>query len=80
MGRRLASEDPGTAPVWVEIAVTACVLAVCLVPCVTAVSFGRRAAAGGDRRGRWPAAIGFLAGLSFVVLTLVTEIGDVVRR
>ena len=68
--------DAGTGPWWVELVVTVGVLAVCLAPCVLATASGRQA----GRPGRIPAGIGFLAGLALVVLTLITEIGDLVRR
>lgn len=67
------------APVWAVVVVSALVVAVVLIPCVAAVYFGRRAIRSGDRRGRVPAVIGAVAGVGWVVLTIVTEVGNVVR-
>jgi hypothetical protein len=55
------------------------VVAVVLLPCVAAVFFGNRAYKGGDRRGRLPLMIGVIAGVGFLVLTIVSEVGNIVR-
>jgi hypothetical protein len=68
------------APVWAVAVVSALTVVVVLIPCVAAVYFGRRALEGGDRRGLLPAAIGAVAGVGWVVLTIVSEVGNVVRR
>jgi hypothetical protein len=67
------------APVWAVIVASALVLLVVLIPCVAAVYSGRRAIKSGDRRGMYPAVIGAVAAVGWVVLTIVTEVGNVVR-
>ena len=68
------------APVWAVVGASALVILVVLIPCVAAVYFGRRAIKGGDRRGVFPAVIGAVAAVGWVVLTVVSEVGNVVRR
>ena len=68
------------APVWAVVVASALAVVVVLTPCVAAVYFGRRAIKGGDRRGLFPAVIGAVAGVGWVVLTIVSEVGNVVRR
>lgn len=68
------------APVWAVVVASALVVVVVLIPCVAAVYFGRRATKAGDRRGMYPAVIGAVAGFGWVVLTIVSEVGNVVRR
>ncbi len=77
MGYRPEDAD---APIWAVVAASALVLLVVLVPCVAAVHFGRRAVKGGDRRGAVPAAIGAVAGVGWVALTVISEVGSAVRR
>lgn len=68
------------APVWVVmVALTPAIVAV-LIPCAAAVFFGRQATKSGDRRGMVPLVIGVLAGVGLLVLTIVSEVGDIVRR
>jgi hypothetical protein len=67
------------APVWVVVVASALVVAVVLIPSVAAVYFGRRAIKTGDRRGMYPAVIGAVAGVGWVVLTIVSEVGNAVR-
>ena len=67
------------APVWIVIAVDLAILAVALVPCVAAVLFGRRAMSTRDRRGALPLVVGAVAGAAVVVLTVVSEVGNLLR-
>jgi hypothetical protein len=67
------------APLWVTLAVLTPVVAVVLFPCAAAVFFGGRAYKGGDRRGRLPLMIGLIAGVGLLVLTIVSEVGNIVR-
>lgn len=67
------------APLWAVVVASALVVVVVVIPCVAAVYFGRRAIRAGDRRGLVPAVIGAVAAVGWVTLTLVTEIGNVVR-
>jgi hypothetical protein len=50
-----------------------------LLPCLAAVFFGRRANQAGDRRGRLPAVLGAGAGLGWLVLAIVSEVGNLLR-
>jgi hypothetical protein len=63
------------APLWVELVTAAVAIVIFLVPCVTAVLYGRQASRVGDRRGLIPLAIAGLAGLSLTVLTVVSTLG-----
>lgn len=67
------------APIWAVVGASALAVLVVLIPCVAAVYFGRRAIKGGDRRGVFPAVIGAVAAVGWVVLTIVSEVGNVVR-
>lgn len=67
------------APVWAVAVVSALVVLVVLIPCVVAVHFGRRAVKAGDRRGMLPAVLAAVAGAGIVVLTIVSELGNVLR-
>lgn len=68
------------APAWAIVVATALILLVVLIPCVAAAYFGRRAISGGDRRGLLPAVIGAIAAVGWAALTIVSEVGDAVRR
>lgn len=61
-----------TMPLWVDLVASAGALVVALIPCAAAVLFGRRTHSAGDRRGLGPLAIGSIAAIGLVVLTLVT--------
>ncbi|MGZ4436701.1 MAG: hypothetical protein ACXVWU_08120 [Nocardioides sp.] len=61
-------------PLWVDVVAAVPTVAVFLVPCVAAVLYGVRAERAGDRRALVPAAIGALAGLGVLVLTVVTTV------
>jgi hypothetical protein len=68
------------APVWVILVVLIPVIAILLIPCAAAVFFGRQANKGGDRRGLLPLVIGVVAGVGWLVLTIVSEVGNLVRQ
>lgn len=68
------------APVWVHVVALIPVVVVVLIPCAAAVFFGSRANKGGDRRGMFPLVIGVIVGVGLLVLTIVSEVGDIVRR
>lgn len=72
--------ENANAPVWVDVVALVPVIVVVLIPCAAAVFFGRRATKGGDRRGMVPLVIGVIAGVGVLVLTIVSEVGDIVRR
>jgi hypothetical protein len=59
------------APLWVDVVGTMLILAVALVPCVASVYSGRRAVAAGDRRGLIPLALGAIAGVGLVIVSVV---------
>ena len=63
-------EDP--MPLWVDLVASLSALAVFLLPCGFAVWYGERANAAGQRAGLAPLAVGAIAGLGILVLTLVT--------
>jgi hypothetical protein len=69
----------GDAPVWVTVVTDVAATVTVLVPCLAAVFFGRRAVKAGDRRGLWPAALGTGAGLGWLILAIVSEVGDLLR-
>ena len=69
----------GSAPIWVSLVSSLAALAVVLLPCLAAVFFGRRAFQAGDRRGLFPAVLGAVAGLGWLILTIVSEAGDLLR-
>jgi hypothetical protein len=68
------------APLWVDLAVLVPTLAVVLIPCAAAVVFGSLARRSGDRRGAVPAVMGLLLGAGWLVLSVVSEVGNLVRR
>lgn len=69
----------GSAPIWVGLVSNFAALAVVLLPCLAAVFFGRRAYKAGDHRGLFPAVLGTVAGLGWLILTIVSEVGDLLR-
>ena len=69
----------GNNPVWVTLVSDLAALAVVLLPCVAAVIFGRLAYRGSDRRGLFPVILGSVAGLGWLILTIVSEVGDLLR-
>lgn len=70
----------GNAPAWATVVSDMGALVVVLLPCLAAVWFGRRARREGERRGLVPAVIGTLIGLGWLVLTVITEVNDLVLR
>ena len=68
------------APVWVVLVALTPAVAVVLIPSVAAVFFGSRANKGGDHRGMFPFLIGVIAGVGWLVLTVVSEVGNIVRK
>lgn len=74
--------DPAAAdtPVRVDLVALVPILVVALIPCAAAVFFGRRATEVADRRGMVPLVIGAVAGVGVLVLTIVSEVGGIVRR
>jgi uncharacterized integral membrane protein len=73
--------DAGTtdAPLWVVVLVSLLVIAVIAIPCALAIHYGQRAVRAGDHRGRIPLVIGWVVGLGAVALTIVSEVGNVLR-
>ena len=69
----------GNNPIWVSLASDLAAIAVVLLPCLAAVIFGRRAYKAGDRRGLFPAVLGTVAGLGWLILAIVSEVGDLLR-
>ena len=65
------------APAWVVLVALAPTFAVVQIPCVAAVLFGNRAKKGGDRRGT---VIGVIVDVGWLVLTIVSEVGNIVRQ
>lgn len=61
-----------TVPLWVDLVASAGALVVVLIPCAAAVLLGRRTRSAGDRRGLGPLAVGSIAAIGVVVLTLIT--------
>ncbi|HVB43049.1 MAG TPA: hypothetical protein VNF47_10145 [Streptosporangiaceae bacterium] len=69
----------GNNPIWVSLVSDLAAIVVVLLPCVAAVFFGRRAYKAGDRRGLFPLVLGTVAGLGWLILTIVSEVGDLLR-
>ncbi len=69
----------GSSPMWVSLVSSLAALAVVLLPSLAAVFFGRRAWKAGDHRGLFPAILGTVAGLGWLTLTIVSEVGDLLR-
>jgi hypothetical protein len=63
-------------PLWVDLVATIPAIAVFLVPCSAAVLYGRRASNVSDRRGLVTLCTGALAGLGFLILSIVTIISS----
>ena len=69
----------GAAPAWVTVVTDLAATVTVLLPCLAAVFFGRRAGKAGDRRGLLPAVLGTCAGLGWLILTIVSEVGNPLR-
>jgi hypothetical protein len=69
----LTGYDPSTgdAPLWADLVAGLPGLAILLIPCVSAVVYGRRATREGVRTGLVPEVLGVLLGVGAVVLTVV---------
>ncbi len=72
--------EDADAPVWAVVVASTLVVLLVVIPCVAAVHFGRRSVESGVRRGVYPAVVGAVAGVGVLALTIVTEVGDLVRR
>lgn len=66
----------GATPTWVTVVTDVAATVTVLLPCLAAVFFGRRAYKTGDRRGLLPAVLGVGASLGWLVLTIISEIGN----
>jgi hypothetical protein len=73
------ASESGDAPLWAVVVASGLAVLVVLVPTVAAVYFGRRAMKGGDRRGLLPAVIGAVVAFGWIALTVVSEVGNIVR-
>lgn len=71
--------EDNNAPLWVDLVVALVGVAIFFVPCIAAMTYGRRAARAGDRRGLFPLIVGAVAGCALTVLTLVTTVADALR-
>jgi fatty acid desaturase len=69
----------GNAPIWVSLVSDLAAITACLIPCLAAVFFGRRAYKADDRRGLFPVVLGTVVGLGWLILTIVTEVADQLR-
>ena len=69
----------GAAPAWVTVVTDLAATVTVLLPCLAAVFFGRRAGKAGDRRGLLPAVLGTGAGLGWLILAIVSEVGNPLR-
>lgn len=75
----LGYQAGGDAPAWVTLVADLAATVTVLLPCLAAVFFGRRAHKAGDRGGLLPAVLGTGAGLGWLVLTIVSEVGNLLR-
>jgi hypothetical protein len=66
----------GDGPIWTTLVSAIAATVVVLLPCLAAAWFGTRAHRARDRRGLVPAALGAVIGLGWLVLTIVTEVND----
>lgn len=74
--------EPGTneAPLWADLVALIPITLTFLIPCIGAVIFGGQANETGDHRGRFPRAIGAIAGAALLILTVVSEVENVLQR
>ncbi|KQX66292.1 hypothetical protein [Angustibacter sp. Root456] len=68
------------APTWVVVVTSLLVLLVLGIPCAASVIYGLRCVRAGDRRGLAPLVIASLVWAGAVVLTVVSEVGNALRR
>ncbi len=66
-------------PIWATLVTDLAALAVVLLPCLAAVILGRRAYKAGNRHGLFPVVLGTVAGLGWLTLTIVSEVGNLLR-
>ena len=74
LGYPVGADYPG----WVALLSDLAALAVALAPCVTAVFSGLRARRARARNAAGPLLCGAVAGAAFAVLTVVSEVGNLV--
>lgn len=67
------------APTWDTVVTDVAATVTVLLPCLAAVLYGRPAYKAGDRRGVLPAVLGTAAGLGWRILTIVSEVGNLLR-
>lgn len=72
----LGHPSGGDAPVAVSLTADVIATVVALIPCAAAIVLGRRARAAHEPRAVVPIVIGAVVGAGWVLLTLVTEIGN----
>ena len=72
----LGHPSGGDAPLWVSLIADLAAAVVALIPCVAAVVLGRRARGAHERNALAPIVIGALAAAGWIVLIVVTEIGN----
>lgn len=77
MGYKPESAD---APLWVDLVALVPITVTFVVPCIAAVFFGSRATKSGDRRGKLPLVIGAIAGAGLLILTVVSEVENILQR
>jgi hypothetical protein len=68
------------APGWTIAGIAALTFAVVVIPCVIAIHYGRRAMKAGDLRGRTPMIIGWVVAAGWLVMSVVSEVGNVLAR
>ncbi|HEX9034824.1 MAG TPA: hypothetical protein VF834_23510 [Streptosporangiaceae bacterium] len=69
----------GSNPAWVIILTNLATLIAALLPCLAAVFYASRARKNGIRRAIVPLAIGSIVGLGWLILTVATGVGDLLR-
>jgi hypothetical protein len=70
----------GDSPLWVTLLSDLAATIAILLPCVAAVCYANRARKSGERRALIPLVIGALAGTGWLILAIVSEIGDLLHR
>jgi len=72
----LGYNNGGSYPTWVGLVSDAVATVVCLAPCVAAVLFGRKARELSVRAAIVPIVIGYVVGAGWLLMTIVSEIGN----